>query len=53
MKKIILILISTILLSSCKTSKAGCDAYGKTNHDKNTLNSDIVSQHPKSHQGNF
>jgi len=53
MKKIILILISVILLSSCKTSKASCDAYGKTNHDKNTLNNDSVFEHPKSHQGNF
>jgi hypothetical protein len=49
MKKLILILISVILLNSCKTSKASCDAYGKINHDNNTLSSDSVSEHLKSH----
>ena len=51
MKKILLVLSLITVLISCKTTKSSCDAYGKINHDKSTLNSDIVSQHPKSHRG--
>jgi hypothetical protein len=40
MKKILILLLLTIVCS-CKTTKPSCDAYGKTNPDKNTLNSDI------------
>lgn len=45
MKKIFLTILLLTILVSCKTSKAGCDAYGKTNHDKNTSNNDILTQH--------
>jgi hypothetical protein len=44
--KIFLILIGLcLIICSCKTSKASCDAYGTTNHENNTSNSDILVQH--------
>lgn len=51
MKKILLVLSLITVLISCKSTKPSCDAYGKINHDKNTLNNDSVSEHLKSRQG--
>ena len=39
MKKILLI-ITLLVITSCKSSKASCEAYGSVNHENNTLNSD-------------
>jgi hypothetical protein len=39
MKKILLI-ITLLVITSCKTSKTSCDAYGSVNHDNNTLSND-------------
>ena len=41
MKKILLI-ITLLVITSCKTSKASCDAYGSVNHENSTLNSDTL-----------
>jgi hypothetical protein len=41
MKKILLI-ITLLVITSCKSSKASCEAYGSVNHENNTLNSDTL-----------
>ena len=41
MKKILLI-ITLLVITSCKSSKASCEAYGSVNHENNTLNSDTI-----------
>jgi len=46
MKKILLI-ITLLVITSCKTSKASCDAYGSVNHENNTLNNDTLVLHQK------
>jgi hypothetical protein len=46
MKKILLI-ITLLVITSCKSSKASCDAYGSVNHENNTLNSDTLVLHQK------
>lgn len=46
MKKILLI-ITLLVVTSCKTSKASCDAYGSVNHENNTLNNDTLVLHQK------
>jgi hypothetical protein len=37
MKKILLI-ITLLVITSCKSSKNSCDAYGSVNHENTTLN---------------
>ena len=44
MKKILLVLLLGVILVSCKTTKQSCDAYGKTNHENSTSNSDILAE---------
>jgi hypothetical protein len=46
MKKIILI-ITLLVITSCKSSKTSCDAYGSVNHENDTLNSDTLTLHQK------
>ena len=46
MKKILLI-ITLLVITSCKTSKASCDAYGSVNHENSTLNNDTLVLHQK------
>ncbi len=46
MKKILLI-ITLLVITSCKSSKASCDAYGSVNHGNNTSNSDTLVLHQK------
>jgi hypothetical protein len=46
MKKILLI-ITLLVITSCKTSKASCDAYGSFNHENSTLNNDTLVLHQK------
>lgn len=46
MKKILLI-ITLLVITSCKSSKASCDAYGSINHENNTLNNDTLVLHQK------
>ena len=46
MKKILLI-ITLLVVTSCKTSKASCDAYGSVNHENSTLNNDTLVLHQK------
>jgi len=41
MKKILLI-ITLLVITSCKSSKASCEAYGSVNHENNTLKSDTL-----------
>ena len=44
MKKILLI-ITLLVITSCKSSKASCDAYGSVNHENNTLSNDTLVLH--------
>jgi hypothetical protein len=46
MKKI-LIIFTLLVITSCKSSKAGCEAYGSVNHENDTLNSDTLTLHQK------
>lgn len=46
MKKILLIL-TLLVITSCKSSKASCEAYGSVNHENNTLSNDTVVLHKK------
>lgn len=46
MKKILLI-ITLLVITSCKSSKASCDAYGSVNHENSTLNNDTLVLHQK------
>ena len=46
MKKILLI-ITLLVITSCKSSKASCDAYGSVNHENGTLNNDTLVLHQK------
>jgi hypothetical protein len=47
MKKILILLLLTIVCSCKTTKKASCDAYGKVNPDKNTLSGDTPNEHLK------
>ena len=46
MKKILLI-ITLLVITSCKSSKASCEAYGSVNHENSTLNNDTLVLHQK------
>lgn len=41
MKKI-LIIFTLLVVTSCKSSKASCEAYGSVNHENNTLSNDTL-----------
>lgn len=41
MKKILLI-ITLLVITSCKSSKASCDAYGSVNRENSTSKSDTL-----------
>jgi hypothetical protein len=47
MKKILILLLLTIVCSCKTTKKASCDAYGKVNHEKSTLNNDTPDEFQK------
>ena len=47
MKTLALIGLILLVLSSCKSSKASCDAYGSVNHENSTLNNDTLVLHQK------
>jgi hypothetical protein len=46
MKKI-LIIFTLLVITSCKSSKAGCEAYGSVNHENSTLSNDTLVLYQK------